>query len=79
MGWAPGIRVTIRERGGTIVVAPAADGVHRIDDRGYLLLPLAVRVGLTNSVRLRGLRVFVDQSAGDRVTLDRGGGPVGEL
>jgi len=43
MGWAPGIRVTIRERGGTIVVAPAADGVHRIDDRGYLLLPLAVR------------------------------------
>ncbi len=43
MGWAPGTRVSIRERGGTIVVAPATDGVHRIDDRGYLLLPLAVR------------------------------------
>ena len=43
MGWAPGTRVSIRERGGSIVVAPDADGVHRIDDRGYLLLPLAVR------------------------------------
>jgi bifunctional DNA-binding transcriptional regulator/antitoxin component of YhaV-PrlF toxin-antitoxin module len=43
LGWAAGTRVTIRERGGTIVVAPATDGVHRIDDRGYLLLPLAVR------------------------------------
>lgn len=43
MGWAPGTRVSIRERGGTIVVAPAADGVHRVDDRGYLLLPAAVR------------------------------------
>jgi bifunctional DNA-binding transcriptional regulator/antitoxin component of YhaV-PrlF toxin-antitoxin module len=43
MGWAPGTRVSIRERGGTIVVAAAADGVHRVDDRGYLLLPAAVR------------------------------------
>ena len=43
MGWAPGTRLGIRERGGTIVVAPAVDGVHRIDDRGYLLLPAAVR------------------------------------
>ena len=25
------------------MVATAADGVHRIDDRGYLVLPLAVR------------------------------------
>jgi bifunctional DNA-binding transcriptional regulator/antitoxin component of YhaV-PrlF toxin-antitoxin module len=43
MGWAPGTRVSIRERGVTIVVSPAADGVHRIDDRGHLLLPLPVR------------------------------------
>jgi len=43
LGWAPGTRVSIRERGGTIVVVPAGDGVHRIDDRGHLLLPLAVR------------------------------------
>jgi bifunctional DNA-binding transcriptional regulator/antitoxin component of YhaV-PrlF toxin-antitoxin module len=43
LGWAPGTRVSIRERAGTIVVAPAADGVHRVDARGYLLLPLAVR------------------------------------
>jgi bifunctional DNA-binding transcriptional regulator/antitoxin component of YhaV-PrlF toxin-antitoxin module len=43
MGWAPGTRVSIRERDGTILVAPACDGVHRIDDRGHLLLPLAVR------------------------------------
>jgi bifunctional DNA-binding transcriptional regulator/antitoxin component of YhaV-PrlF toxin-antitoxin module len=43
MGWAPGTRVSIRERAGTIVVAAAADGVHRVDDRGYLLLPAVVR------------------------------------
>src|SRR2546430_9365993 len=43
MGWAPGTRVSIRERAGSIVVAAAADGVHRVDDRGYLLLPAAVR------------------------------------
>ena len=43
MGWAPGARVSIRERGGTIVVALADDGVHRIDDRGHLLLPAVVR------------------------------------
>jgi hypothetical protein len=30
-------------RGGTIVVALADDGVHRIDDRGHLLLPAVVR------------------------------------
>jgi hypothetical protein len=45
MGWAPGTRVSIRERAGTIVVAPDLGGVHRIDDRGHLLLPLAVRRG----------------------------------
>jgi hypothetical protein len=43
LGWAAGTRVTIREHGGTIAIAPAPDGVHRIDDRGYLILPLAVR------------------------------------
>lgn len=43
MGWAPGTRLSIRERAGTLAVSPAPDGVHRIDDRGYLLLPLAVR------------------------------------
>jgi hypothetical protein len=45
MGWAPGTRVSIRECGGTIVVAPAVDGVHRINDRGHLPLPLPVRRG----------------------------------
>jgi len=43
MGWAPGTRIAIRERAGTVVVTPAGDGVHRVDGRGYLLLPLAVR------------------------------------
>lgn len=43
MGWAPGTRLSIRERAASIVVAPHAQGVNRIDDRGYLLLPAAVR------------------------------------
>jgi bifunctional DNA-binding transcriptional regulator/antitoxin component of YhaV-PrlF toxin-antitoxin module len=55
-GWAPGTRLDVRERAGIIVVRAAPDGVHRIDDRGYLLLPLAVR---------RWCRL----AAGDRVLL----------
>ncbi|MFY1692790.1 AbrB/MazE/SpoVT family DNA-binding domain-containing protein [Plantactinospora sp. WMMB782] len=54
--WAPGTRLDVRERAGTIVVRAALDGVHRIDDRGHLLLPLAVR---------RWCRL----AAGDRVLL----------
>jgi hypothetical protein len=40
---------------------------------------LVYPVRLTNPILLRGLRVLVDQSVEDRVTLDRGGGPVGDL
>ncbi|MDG4787640.1 AbrB/MazE/SpoVT family DNA-binding domain-containing protein [Plantactinospora sp. WMMB334] len=43
LGWAPGTRLDIRERAGIIMVRAALDGVHRIDIRGYLVLPLAVR------------------------------------
>jgi bifunctional DNA-binding transcriptional regulator/antitoxin component of YhaV-PrlF toxin-antitoxin module len=56
IGWAPGTRLDIREQAGTIVARPAADGVHSIDDRGHLHLPLAVR---------RWCRL----TAGDRVLL----------
>ena len=34
LGWAPGTRVNIRERGGTMVVVAAVDAVHRLNDRG---------------------------------------------
>ncbi|MGI5151418.1 AbrB/MazE/SpoVT family DNA-binding domain-containing protein [Plantactinospora sp. CA-294935] len=43
LDWVPGARLDVRERAGMIVVRAALDGVHRVDDRGYLLLPLAVR------------------------------------
>src|SRR5258705_3249985 len=43
LGWLPGTRLDIREHAGVIVVASATDGVHRIDDRGHLHLPLTVR------------------------------------
>ncbi|MDW5325330.1 hypothetical protein [Plantactinospora sp. KLBMP9567] len=56
LGWAPGTRLDIRERAGIIMVRAALDGVHRIDSRGYLVLPLAVR---------RWCRL----AAGDRVLL----------
>ncbi len=39
----PGLRLDIREQAGIIVAIAAHDGVHRIDDRGHLHLPLAVR------------------------------------
>jgi hypothetical protein len=41
--WCPGTRLDIRESHGLITVRPADDGVHRIDDRGHLSLPLAAR------------------------------------
>jgi hypothetical protein len=43
LAWAPGTRLDIRERTGVMVVRAATDGVHRISDRGHLLLPLAAR------------------------------------
>jgi hypothetical protein len=43
LAWRPGTRLDIREQAGTVVVRPAADAVHCIDDRGHLHLPLAVR------------------------------------
>jgi hypothetical protein len=43
LGWVPGTRLDVREHGGVITVGPAVDGVHRVDDRGHLCLPLAVR------------------------------------
>jgi bifunctional DNA-binding transcriptional regulator/antitoxin component of YhaV-PrlF toxin-antitoxin module len=43
LGWAPRTRLDIREHSGIVVARPAADGVHRVDDRGHLRLPLAVR------------------------------------
>jgi hypothetical protein len=43
LGWVPGTRLDIRERAGIILASAAADGVHRIGDRGHLHLPLAVR------------------------------------
>ncbi|MGX7673755.1 AbrB/MazE/SpoVT family DNA-binding domain-containing protein [Plantactinospora sp. DSM 117369] len=56
LGWVPGTRLDVRERAGIIVVRTAADGVHRVDDRGHLFLPGAVR---------RWCRL----TAGDRVLL----------
>jgi hypothetical protein len=43
LGWIPGTRLDIREQAGIIVVRAARDGVHCVDDRGHLHLPLAVR------------------------------------
>jgi hypothetical protein len=43
LDWRPGTRLDIREHGGLITIRPAADGVHHIDDRGHLRLPLAAR------------------------------------
>jgi bifunctional DNA-binding transcriptional regulator/antitoxin component of YhaV-PrlF toxin-antitoxin module len=56
LGWRPGTRLDIRERAGVITAYAVSDGVHRIDDRGHLCLPLAVR---------RWCRL----AAGDRVLL----------
>jgi hypothetical protein len=63
LGWAPGTRLHIREQAGPVVVTRDGGGVHRVSDRGYLHLPLAVR---------RWWRL----GAGDRVllTADRGSG-----
>ena len=56
LGWLPGTRFDARERAGVIVAWAAVDGVCRVDDRGHLILPLAVR---------RWCRL----AAGDRVLL----------
>jgi hypothetical protein len=56
LGWEPGSRLDIRERAGLIVACLASDGICAVDDRGYLILPLAAR---------RWCRL----TAGDRVLL----------
>jgi hypothetical protein len=63
LGWSPGTRLDIREHVGVIVVASATDGVHRIDDRGYLHLPLTVRrwCGVTTGGRVL---LAADRAAG---------------
>jgi hypothetical protein len=43
LGWRPRTRLDIREHDGLITIRPAADGVHYVDDRGHLRLPLAAR------------------------------------
>jgi hypothetical protein len=43
LGWAPGTRLDIREQRGVVAVAAASDGVYRVDARGHVCLPLAVR------------------------------------
>jgi hypothetical protein len=43
LGWPPGTRLDGRVRDGVIVVRPAGDGGCRVDDRGFLVLPLPVR------------------------------------
>ncbi|MGC5054838.1 hypothetical protein ACLQ2S_25680 [Micromonospora sp. DT48] len=43
LGWSPETRLDIREQSGVILACATADGTYRIDDRGYLLLPLTVR------------------------------------
>jgi len=43
LGWEPGSRLDIRERAGLIVACQAPDGIGAVDDRGYLVLPLAAR------------------------------------
>ncbi|MFD0822006.1 AbrB/MazE/SpoVT family DNA-binding domain-containing protein [Micromonospora zhanjiangensis] len=43
LGWTPGSRLDVRERGGLIVVRQVDDAVYRVDARGHLHLPLAVR------------------------------------
>ncbi|GIJ29106.1 hypothetical protein Vqi01_42680 [Micromonospora qiuiae] len=43
LGWAPETRLDIREQSGVILACATADGVHRIGNRGYMLLPLTVR------------------------------------
>ncbi len=62
LGW-PGRRLDIREKAASVLVRPAIDGVHRVDDRGHLQLPLTV---------LRWCRL----GAGDRLLLaaDRAAG-----
>jgi len=43
VGWAAGARLDVRVRDGVIVARYARDGVCRVDDRGYFVVPLSVR------------------------------------
>ena len=43
LGWTPGVRLSIRERDGLVVVRSADQGVRCLDERGHLHLPLTVR------------------------------------
>jgi hypothetical protein len=43
LGWTPGRRLDIRERGGVVTARAAADGACGVDRRGFLYLPLTVR------------------------------------
>jgi len=43
LDWPPGTRLDIRVRTDVVVVCPAADGICMVDDRGYLVMPLAMR------------------------------------
>ncbi len=56
LGWAPGDRLGIRDRGGLVLITADPRGRSRISGQGHLRLPAAAR-------RLRGLAV------GERVLL----------
>ena len=79
LGWVPGTRLDIREQAGVIVACRAGDGVHHVDDRGHLRLPLAVRrwCRLSAGVRLlfaadaaRGVLVGYPLAVLDRLLID---------
>lgn len=43
LGWAPGLRLGIRESGGLIIVDPDPRGVFRVTKEGHVRLPAVVR------------------------------------
>jgi hypothetical protein len=43
LGWLPGIHLALREQDGSLLAVPADDGACRVDARGHLILPLALR------------------------------------
>ncbi|SCG69236.1 AbrB/MazE/SpoVT family DNA-binding domain-containing protein [Micromonospora halophytica] len=54
LGWAPGLRLGIRESGGLIIVDPDPGGVFRVTKEGHVRLPAVVRqwCGLTAGDRV---------------------------
>ncbi|MEH0824543.1 MULTISPECIES: hypothetical protein [unclassified Micromonospora] len=54
LGWAPGLRLGIRESGGLIIVDPDPRGVFRVTKEGHVRLPAVVRqwCGLTAGDRV---------------------------